>query len=103
MTNDPTLPPPATLRQTSSLAIVSLVSGILGWTILPFLGSLAAVITGHMARAEIRRAPDRIDGDGLAVAGLVLGYLSIAMAVLLVLAIFLFFGGLAAFLAFANH
>lgn len=92
-----------TPRPTSSLAIVSLVSGILGWTLLPFLGSVAAVICGHLARAEIRRAPDQLEGDGLAIAGLVLGYLSIAMAVLVVVAIFLLFGGLAAFLAFANH
>jgi hypothetical protein len=56
-----------------------------------------------MARKEIRLAPDRLEGDGLAIGGLVLGYLSIAMAVLVVVAIFLFFGGLAAFLAFANH
>ena len=93
----------ATLRQTSSLAVVSLVAGILGWTLLPLLGSVAAVVTGHMARSEIRRAPERLEGDGLAVAGLVLGYLSIAMAVLVVFAIFLFIGGLAAFLAFAGR
>ena len=92
----------AMTRQTSTLAIISLVAGILGWTVLPFLGSIAAVICGHMARKEIRLAPDRLEGDGLAIAGMVLGYLSIAMAVLVVLAIFLFFGGLAAFLAFAN-
>ena len=89
-------------RQTSTLAIISLVSGLLGWTVVPFFGSIAAVICGHMARKEIRLAPDRLEGDGLAIAGMVLGYLSIAMAVLVVLAIFLFFGGLAAFLAFAN-
>ena len=92
-----------TVRQTSSLAIISLISGILGWTLLPFLGSIAAVVCGHMARGEIRRAPDRLEGDGLAVAGLVLGYLAIALAVLTVVAIILFFGGLAALLAFANH
>ena len=92
-----------TARQTSSLAIISLISGILGWTLLPFLGSIAAVVCGHMARGEIRRAPDRLEGDGLAVAGLVLGYLAIALAVLTVVAIILFFGGLAALLAFANH
>ncbi len=84
----------AAIRQTSSLAIISLISGILGWTLLPFLGSIAAVVCGHMARSEIRHEPDRLEGDGLAIAGLVLGYLSIAMAVLLVLAVFLFFGGL---------
>ena len=93
----------APIRQTSALAIVSLVAGVLGWTLLPFLGSIAAVVTGHMARSEIRRAPDRLEGDGLAIAGLVLGYLSIALAVLLVFAVFLFFGGLAAFLAFAGR
>jgi len=92
-----------TARQTSPLAIISLVSGILGWTLLPFLGSIVAVVCGHMARGEIRRAPERLEGDGLAIAGLVLGYLSIALAVLAVVAIILFFGGLAALLAFANH
>ena len=91
------------VRQTNSLAVVSLVCGILGWTLLPFLGSIVAIVCGHMARSEIRRAPERLEGDGLAIAGLVLGYLSIAMAVLVVFAIFLFFGGLAAFLAFAGR
>ena len=92
----------AMTRQTSTLAIISLVAGILGWTVLPFLASIAAVICGHMARKEIRLAPDRLEGDGLAIAGLVLGYLSIAMLLLIVVGIFLLFGGLAAFLAFAN-
>jgi len=109
MTNDPSLaspPPPAPLpaapsRPTSALAITSLVSGILGWTLLPLLGSLAAVICGHMARAEIRRDPS-LDGDGMAVAGLVLGWVSIGLGVLALICIVLvvlFFGGLAAFLA----
>ncbi len=70
------------VRQTSSLAVVSLVCGILGWTVLPFLGSLAAIITGHMARAEIRRNPAGLDGDGLALAGLIMGWLLVAFSVL---------------------
>jgi hypothetical protein len=89
-------------RQTSTLALISLIAGILGWSLVPFFGSIAAVICGHLARKEIRQAPDRLEGDGLAIAGLVLGYLSIAMAVLAVLALFLFFGGLAALAAYAN-
>ncbi|QIL20958.1 DUF4190 domain-containing protein [Thermomonas sp. HDW16] len=89
----------ANIRQTSTLAILSLISGVLGWSLLPFLGSIGAVILGHLARSEIRREPDRLDGDGLAVAGLVLGYLSIALGVLFVAAIFLFFGGLVWFAA----
>jgi hypothetical protein len=87
-------------RPTSNLAIFSLVSGLLGWTLLPWLGSLAAVVLGHMARAEIRRSGGTLDGDGLAIAGLVLGWVMIAFSILAVLAVVLFFGGLAVFLGF---
>ena len=81
---------------TSSLAVVSLVFGILAWLVLPFIGALVAIICGHLARGEIRRAPvdHRIEGDGMAVAGLVLGYIQLALFVLgmfLLIAV-LFFG-----------
>ena len=82
-------------RQTTTLAILALVAGILGWTLLPFLGSLGGIIFGHMARGEIRRSNGQLDGDGLAVTGLVLGWINVMLAVLLVLVIFMFFGGLA--------
>ncbi|GAB1407917.1 DUF4190 domain-containing protein [Thermomonas brevis] len=90
---------PARARQTSSLAIASLVFGVLGWSLLPVLGGIAAILCGHMARSEIRRAAGTLDGDGLAVVGLVLGYAAIALGVLALLAIFLFFGGLLWFAA----
>ena len=70
--------------------------------VVPLVASLIAVITGHMARGEIRRSGGTMDGDGLAIAGLVTGYVMIALAVLTVLAVVLFFGGLAAVLAFAG-
>ena len=95
---------PSATRTTSSLAVVSLVSGIMGWTLMPVLGSVVAVVTGHLARAEIRANPGRIEGDGMALAGLVLGWVSIALGVLTLAGIalaVLFFGGLAAFLAAA--
>ena len=91
------------LRQTSTMAIVSLVSGMLGWTLLPLIGSVVAIVTGHIARAEIRRNPQSLEGDGLAVAGLVLGYAMVAIAVASVLALILFLGGLAAFFALPSH
>ena len=87
---------------TSALAIVSLVFGILAWVMLPVLGPIVAVITGHMARAEIRRSESRIDGDGLAIGGLVLGYLQIAMLLIGFVLLILFFGGLATLAAFAH-
>ena len=84
----------AAVRETSSLAIVSLVFGLLGWSFLPMLGSLVAIVTGHLARGEIRRDPARLQGDGLAIAGLVLGYTAVLMAVLAIMIFVLFFGGL---------
>lgn len=81
---------------TSSLAVVSLVFGILAWLLLPFIGALVAIICGHLARGEIRRAPidNRIEGDGMAVAGLVLGYVQLALFALgiFLLIALLFFG-----------
>ncbi len=76
-------------RPTSSLAVVSLVFGILGWTLLPFVGAIVAIICGHLARGEIRRShiDNRPEGDGMAVAGLVLGYSQVIFAVLAVFAV----------------
>ena len=82
------------VRQNSALAIISLVSGILGWTLLPFLGSIAAIISGHMARREIRQNP-ALGGDGMALGGLILGWASVLLWVLGIVVFILFFGGLA--------
>ena len=86
-------------RKTSTLAIVSLVAGILGWSLLPWLGSLGAIITGHMARGEIRRSAGTIDGNGYAIAGLVLGWGSVIVTIVGILIAVMFFGGIAALLA----
>ena len=69
---------------TSTLAVVSLVFGILAWCVLPFIGAIVAIICGHLARSEIRNSsPDqRQEGDGMAVAGLVLGYTHLAFCLL---------------------
>jgi hypothetical protein len=85
-------------RQTNTLAVVSLVSGLLAWTLIPVLGSVAAIICGHLARSEIRSAPDRYEGDALALIGLILGWAQVVVTILGLIAIFLFFGGVAAFL-----
>lgn len=102
--NSPITPPtpPATTvlvaPPTHALAIVSLVSGILAWLCIPLLGSFIAVITGHLARSAIGNQPTLYGGDGLAVLGLVLGYLQLAIALISVLVVMFFFGGMAFFL-----
>ncbi|QSX75390.1 DUF4190 domain-containing protein [Lysobacter arenosi] len=67
-------------RDNSTLAIVSLVFGVLGWTALPIVASLVAIVTGHLAKAELRRTPER-EGKVLAVIGLVLGWSSLLVIV----------------------
>lgn len=93
-------------RQTSALAVVSLVMGIASWTVLPFVASIVAsivaIITGHMARAEIRRRPHELEGDGLAITGLVLGWVMVGAVIAAILVFILFFGGLAWLAAMSN-
>lgn len=67
---------------TSGLAIASLLLGLGGLTVLPLLGSIAAIILGYMARSDIRHRPGQVCGDGLALAGIVLGWISVGLAVL---------------------
>lgn len=78
----PVLPAYPTVKPQSTLAIVSLITGILGWTILPFISSIVAVITGHLAKKEIRESGGAMSGDGMALAGLILGYTMIGLAIL---------------------
>ncbi|MES2404814.1 MAG: DUF4190 domain-containing protein [Pseudomonadota bacterium] len=87
--------------RTSSLAIVSLIFGILAYIFLPFLGALIAVICGHSARSEIRRAPPgTIEGDGLALAGLILGWIQLACTFIAVVFVVLVLFGAIAFSGF---
>jgi hypothetical protein len=60
--------------------VISLIAGIAGWLFLPILGPIVAVITGHIAKGEIRRSMGQITGDGLATFGLILGYLQLILA-----------------------
>jgi hypothetical protein len=61
--------------ETSTKAVLSLVCGLLFF--IPFL-FIAAIVFGHLALSEIRKSAGRLKGDGLAIAGLVLGYIQIA-------------------------
>ncbi|HKV79164.1 MAG TPA: DUF4190 domain-containing protein [Candidatus Sulfotelmatobacter sp.] len=61
--------------ETSGKAIFSLICGTL-FIILPL--SIVALIFGYLALSEIRKSPGRLKGRGLAIAGIVLGYLGVA-------------------------
>jgi hypothetical protein len=86
------------IRTTSTTAIISLIFGILCWVAIPFIGAIVAIICGHVARGEIKRsAPGSIDGDGMAIAGLILGYAHLALFIIAMMLIFGVLGGLAVF------
>jgi hypothetical protein len=73
--NEVTLP-------SSTLAIVSLVSALLGFTFLPIVGSIVALITGYMARNETRSIPPGASGDEMATAGIILGWVQIGLLII---------------------
>ena len=74
--------PYAPQPQTSGWAIASLVCGIAGFAGAGFIGSALAIIFGYVARNEIKRSGDVIQGGAFATAGLVTGYIGLGLAVI---------------------
>ena len=66
-------------------AIAALVLGIVAWVGASILTGIPAVILGHMALGEINRSNGTQSGRGLAITGLVLGYLSLTGIVCVIL------------------
>jgi type II secretory pathway pseudopilin PulG len=58
--------------KTSGKALASLITGIFGLLLFPI--AVVAIILGHISRSEIRQSNGRLTGDGMATAGLVMGY-----------------------------
>jgi len=83
----PYVPSPYPPQETSGTAIASLVCGIVGMIIVPFLASIAAIITGHIALSQIRQSGGRLKGRGMAFAGLITGYLMVALLVIIIVAV----------------
>jgi hypothetical protein len=90
-------------RRINTLAVVSLVTALVA----PFghltgIGGLAliltSIVTGHMARAEIRRTGE--EGATLALIGLIISYVHIAVTALVII---FFFGVVVAILAAILH
>lgn len=78
------------VEQTTSVwAILSLISGIANFVGLWFIGSIAALITGYVAKNEIKKSNGSVGGKGLADAGLILGWVGIGLSVLSVCLIIL--------------
>jgi hypothetical protein len=71
--------------ETHPLALWSLILGIGGLVlgccglVLPIL----AIVFGHVALSKIKAEPDRYEGRGMAIAGLVMGYAGLVISIIL--------------------
>ena len=74
---------------TDGLAIASLVCGILAIVSCYVWGlfGIPAVICGHMSIKKINNSPTPVQGKGMAIAGLVTGYIGIALQLFMIIAI----------------
>lgn len=77
-------PRPAGGAQTNSLAVASLLVGLLA---LAPPCAILAVVFGHIARSQIRKSEGRMKGGGLALAGLILGYLGLGFVLFVILVV----------------
>lgn len=73
---------PAVGRSTNGFAIAAMVLGIL-WVY--WIGSIVALVFGYIARRQIRDSMGRQGGDGMAVAGIVLGWIGVAILAIVIL------------------
>jgi len=69
-----------TARKTNTLAVVSLISSLVGIFILPFIGSVVGIITGHMSLSQIKRTAE--GGRGFGLAGTIVGWVGLALAII---------------------
>ena len=64
--------------KTDGGAIASMVLGIASFVLcLSFLAGIPAIILGHISRSKIKKSMGRLQGDGMALTGLILGYISL--------------------------
>jgi len=73
---------PRSSMETSRKATASFVFGFFSW-VPP--AAIAAVILGHISRAEIRRSAGRVKGARFALTGLILGYIGLAAVAVLII------------------
>jgi hypothetical protein len=69
--------------KTNGLAIAALVLGIMWFY---WVGSVLAVIFGHVALSQINKSNGTQQGRGMAIAGLVLGWVGVAILAIILIA-----------------
>lgn len=70
--------------KTNTLAIVALVASLIG--LVSGIGFLAGIICGHISLGQIKKTGEQ--GRGLAIAGLIIGYIGIVLSIIVTIVIF---------------
>ena len=73
-------------KKTVGQATASMVLGILSFLLLGLFTAIPAVICGHIAKSKIKSDPENLKGEGKALAGLIMGYIVIALIPVAILA-----------------
>lgn len=73
------------MKTNSPLSVWSLVLGILSIFSCGPLTGIPAIICGHLARSKIKMDPDNLSGEGMALAGLIMGYFSVVLVILIII------------------
>jgi type IV pilus assembly protein PilA len=85
MPQTPVMPDPD--ARTDGKAVASLILGIGGLTFFSIFAGIPAVILGHMSRSRIKQSMGKLKGEGMALAGLIMGYISfLAIPFILIIA-----------------
>lgn len=69
-------------KEISNLAVWSLVLGIASLVFCCLPAAIPAIICGHLARSKIKQVPETVSGSGMALAGLITGYVSVVAFIL---------------------
>jgi len=76
--------------KTNTLAIVSLVSSLVGVFVIPVIGQIVGIITGHMSLSQIKQTGE--GGRGLGLAGVIIGWVTLGLAILGIILFIAWFG-----------
>lgn len=76
---------PGAMAPNESLAIASLVCGILSLVCFGAFAGIPAVICGHLGLGKIKRSGGQLRGGGMALAGLIMGYVSLGLTLIVML------------------
>ena len=86
--SDQGIPPPPLpypVPQTNGAAVASLILSVVSWFAISILGSIPAVICGHIGLSTVKNNSQTVGGKGMAIAGLIIGYLNIVASAIVVL------------------